>query len=101
MEDIRKPTADECSNKTVIFENDNEIGYAIWYPQMGGYVGKAVALVSKTEGDSCFDVLVWHDGDWPFHDGEQPRRLHHCEAQQFIEFGIEIQVLQKLAAKQA
>lgn len=100
-EDCREPTGEECDNNAVIFETDNQIGYALWYPQMSGYVGKAVVEIWKddNEEDACFDVLVWHDGDWPFNDGQSPRRLHHCSTSQFINFGMEVDVLQRLTQR--
>lgn len=81
----RQPTADECSNNTEI-----EPGrFAIWYPQMGGYVGRAVI----EEDDGGFNAWVWHDGEFPFENGFEPRMLHHCEAAQFVRFGRDVQAL--------
>lgn len=89
MLEPRKPTAEECATNAQVPIGDL-IGQACWYPQMGGYVGMAVAV---RDGD-CVDVFVWHDGTWPF-DGHchvcssprQPVRLHHCDGEQFVEFG--------------
>lgn len=87
----KEPTGDQCDCHEQVFEADDKVGYAIWYPQMGGYIGKAVAVMDKqwTENAAggCIDVYVWHDGDFPFHDGEDPVCLHHCSPEQFIEFG--------------
>ena len=83
-----EPTADDCSNGSCMFVTDTQRGHAIWYPQMGGYVGKAVAVTNRDCEDPCIDVYVWHDGNFPFsEDGENPRLIHHCDADQFIEFG--------------
>jgi len=89
----REPTGDECNRNAIVFESDDTIGYAIWYPQMGGYAGRAVAMMDKqwVETDhgatgGCIDVFVWHDGDFPFGEGE-PRVIHHCDPQAFMEFG--------------
>jgi hypothetical protein len=87
----REPTSDECSSHARI-DVDGDVGYACWYPQMGGYVAKAVAMYDGSAEGGCFDVYVWHDGDFPFsedHYGipENPRELHHCSGQQFIAFG--------------
>ena len=91
---IIEPTTDQCTNKELVFEDEHRRGFAVWYPQMGGYAGKAVALLDKrwtifshgaVQG-GCIDVLVWHDGEFPF-DGDSPRELHHCDPQQFIDFG--------------
>ncbi len=76
-------------------------GTACWYPQMGGYVGKALAVPT---GAGCVDVYVWHDGEFPFAGDDNtpvtvvdangwvgPRRgpvcLHHCDGAQFVAFG--------------
>lgn len=78
MVNIEEPTADQCTAHERVGD-----GYACWYPQMGGYVAKAVIVPA----DSCADVYVWHDGDFPFSDGSQPTELHHCAGQQFVDFG--------------
>lgn len=99
------PTSEQCSQNAKVWEDEGHIGYAIWYPQMGGYVGKAIAVVDKqwTENErsrtgGCIDVYVWHDGEFPFGgEGERTRpvELHHCDPEQFVEFG---QTLTKLNA---
>jgi hypothetical protein len=93
---IKEPTSEQCSNKEQVFEDETKVGYAIWYPQMGGYIGKAVALFDKqwksyphgsSEG-GCIDVFVWHNGEFPFSESEcEPREIHHCDPEQFVEFG--------------
>lgn len=88
--EIRQPTAEECSAHAVVSVGD-WVGYACWYPQTGGYHGKAVAVV---DADGCVDVFVWHDGQFPF-DGQcqecrverVPVVLHHCDGRQFVLFG--------------
>ena len=83
----REPTPDECSNHSQIASNQ----WACWYPQMGGYVGRAIAIVDNS---GCIDVWVWHNGEFPF-SGEYPRFdedrspvcIHHCDPEQFISFG--------------
>jgi hypothetical protein len=100
MIDFKQPTGDQCSAHIKVFENDTKIGYAIWYPQMGGYCGRAIALLDKkwsTDGVSskggCFDVYVWHDGSFPFGEDKSPVRIHHCDPEQFIEFGTTLRTL--------
>lgn len=103
--EVQEPTAEQCSANEKVFEDECTVGYAIWYPQMGGYVGKAVALMDRdwieiSSGASiggCVDVLVWHDGEFPFigEDGRKPVRLHHCDPDQFISFGAKIAELNK------
>lgn len=44
---MKEPTGDECTNKSKVFEDEEKVAYAVWYPQMGGYVGKAVAEFDK------------------------------------------------------
>lgn len=91
---MREPTADQCSTCGAVEVTSPSVGFAAWYPQMGGYVGKCV--VSYSQGDDgclgCFDATVWHDGEFPFdeEDGRGPVRLHHCSAAQFIAFGLEV-----------
>lgn len=65
------PAAEQCSARGEV-EADGRRGIAGWWPQMGGYAGKMVILADP---DGCLDVLVWHDGEFPF-DGT----CHGCEA---------------------
>jgi len=110
---MREPTGDECNAKArvPIEDGTGRVAFAAWYPQMGGYVGKCL-IVSSGESTpvpgtaagwvgGCFEVFVWHDGQFPFSDdpgdpdARQPRRLHHCSAEQFIEFGQLVQRIEK------
>ncbi len=77
----REPTADECERRAVVAGC-----MAVWYPQMGGYCGKAWVVPTAS---GCFDVYVYHDGEFPLRGehGNKPTRLHHCNAEQFIDFG--------------
>jgi hypothetical protein len=95
----REPTAEECREGTVI-ENDGEKFLATWYPQMGGYVGKCWVSISgyDRERSPCFEVFVWHDGEFPF-EGKAPVCLHHCEAEQFVRFGEEVLAAQIAESK--
>jgi hypothetical protein len=81
-----EPTSEQCSSHSLIEHGARRL-YACFYPQMGGYHGKC--LVEPKGG--CFDVYVWHDGEFPFGTAagspERPAHLHHCAAEQFIEFG--------------
>lgn len=97
---VREPTSQECETNSPVGP-----GFAAWYPQMGGYVGKCVIVPDPTEdefGSGCFDVWVWHDGSFPFSedgppwDGDtvrSPAKLHHCSARQFIQFGETVERL--------
>ena len=85
---MRKPTAEECTANTVV----NGL-MAIWYPQMGGYVGMAWIDTFALDPDReypCFEAYIYHDGDFPFHNDQEPVSLHHCMADQFIIFGEKV-----------
>jgi hypothetical protein len=97
------PTADQCSKHERLPDFNNFPAFACWYPSMGGYVGKAIVVITPDvdpgenvrqpgDYDRCFDVYVWHNGKFPFSDDEydqsvSPIRLHHCCPSEFIEFG--------------
>jgi hypothetical protein len=85
-----QPTAEQCSTNAEIRVGDC-VGYACWWPQTGGYSGKALVMVDSND---CLDVLVWHDGAFPFdghcqncRDPRSPVELHHCDGEQFVRFG--------------
>lgn len=80
---IHEPTFEQIKNHEIVYRDHDEVGYACWYPQMGGYVGKCVIVLGPS---GCFSAYVWHDGEFPF-EGSSPVNLHHCDPQQFIEFG--------------
>lgn len=97
------PSGEDCETNKLIYETKLVRGYAIWYPQMGGNVGRAIVMIDKKgdvmidkKGDECFEVFVWHDGKHPLseEDGDVPIRIHHCSAEQFIEFGKKVLELQ-------
>lgn len=73
--------------------------HATWYPQMGGYVGKC--WVAPLGNGGCFDVWVWHDGEFPFSErpGTQPAFLHHCDPGQFVDFGQWVASLEPAAGE--
>ena len=83
-----EPTGEQCNNNEKVKETHDSVHYACWYPQMGGYVGKAVICVDKCPQIGCVEVFVWHDGEFPFSGkDENPTQLHHCNGYQFISFG--------------
>lgn len=88
-----EPNGDQCERNERLADVDGYPAYACWYPQMGGYHGKAVCVVTGGE-DECFDVFVWHDGTFPFGDGN-PSRVHHCSPSQFISFGEAVLTFQR------
>lgn len=82
-----EPTSEQCDACARLGNFNSKPSYACWYPQMGGYVGKAVVVVDSP----CFEAWVWHNGEFPF-SGEyehmvSPTRLHHCDPTQFTGFG--------------
>ena len=97
---MREPTAEQCDANALLREDENHLYYAMWYPQMGGYVGKAEVQIAKDGSeDGCFEVRVWHDGEFPFDEdtrpGVGPAHLHHCAPSQFIDFGQKVMELQE------
>ena len=89
-----EPSSSDCENNTRRVVSGGWIELCAWYPQMGGYCGKCVVRFHPEELDvneePCFDVWVWHDGEFPFgedeYPGKVPARLHHCSAEQFRDF---------------
>jgi hypothetical protein len=87
-----EPTSAQCSDTTELtWPGDDDTkrrGTACWYPSMGGYAAKAVAVVDQ---GMCINVYVWHNGEFPFTDDDTdprpPRVLHHCDGDGFVRFG--------------
>lgn len=86
------PTPEQCSNRALVpLEGGRIRGTAFWWPQMNGYAAKAIVYQDAEESDSCFSVLVWHDGCFPL-DGvcnncaspREPVHLHLCSAAQWL-----------------
>lgn len=97
---MREPTSDECEQGAKLPDVAGCPAYACWYPQMGGYVAKAVVVLTS---DGCFEAYIWHDGEFPFSDEDEfcrgpVRHLHHCVAEQFISFGRFVRRLQNAKA---
>ena len=94
--DSKPPTGHQCDNNAVLHKEGSSVFMALWYPQMGGYIGKAIAQVY---GDnSCVNVWVWHDGEFPFVEGD-PRHIHHCDEDQFVKFASDIKKARLEAVK--
>jgi len=96
MKPIKEPTNYQCSASELVYEDANFYGYAMWHPQMGGYVAKCVVLMDKSwhstgglhNGDvigavngGCIDMYVWHNGEFPFSekDGEKDTSAWEAE----------------------
>jgi hypothetical protein len=86
---IPEPTSDQCSNNARFELGDGRIAYATWWPQMGGYVGRCIVVVG-----GCFDVYVWHDGEFPFKGdgprGQNPVKIHVDDPEQWVRFGEQL-----------
>ena len=76
-----EPTPEECSARTKGTWEGQEI-IATWFPQLGGYVGKAVVVIENGPADEPDgpDIWVWHNGEFPFtgEDEMSPVNLHVC-----------------------
>jgi len=95
-----KPSGAQCSARDRVTWRDDytgmdRTGFACWYPQMGGYVACCVVEVGVDQDGNGerdgFDAWIWHDGEFPFAEDREPICLHHCSAEQFIEFGTFVQ----------
>lgn len=89
-----EPTSTQCSRHDVIeFEGHRYL--AIWYHQMAKYGSHCLVDLDAGDdsrsGERCFDTIIWHDGEFPIGGSESPSVLHHCRAQQFIDFGTSVQ----------
>ena len=108
-EDVKEPSLEDCNRNSKVFDSEDQVGFACWYPQMGGYSAKAVAFFTKpwggyedeSEYSGCVDVFIWHDGEFPF-TGEDsqssvraPVALHHCDIRDFVVFGEKLSRLGK------
>jgi hypothetical protein len=75
-----EPTSAQCDAKErVSIPGSTAVAHAVWWPQMGGKPGKAVATI----GD-CSTVWLWHDGQLPLN-GREPRQIHLCGYGEWIE----------------
>ena len=97
---IVEPTYEEVNKKAIRILPDGSKEYCMWFPQLGGYHAKMVILVMPTEEEyaNCIDAYVWHNGDFPFSEEPgypvNPRELHICDAEQWIDFGKELYKIQ-------
>ncbi len=82
------PTSDDCEKQTTLFDKDDEVTYADWHPQWGGYCGKSVVLCSRGDVGGCFNVINWHDGEFPRDD--EFTETHYCSPLQLVEFGTTV-----------
>lgn len=80
---MKEPTPEDCTTHKTWTDSEGYHHLAFWWPQMGGYVGKAVARVeplSESDRGDCVMVWIWHDGEFPFSESEGiPAVLHICD----------------------
>lgn len=92
----RAPTAEECDENRLVRDEGDEITFAAWHPQWGGYVGKCWVATSRAEGLDCFDVENWHDGEFP---SETHRTVYHyCATDQLRRFADVVERMQGTAS---
>jgi len=64
---------------------DGEGALWTWLPQVGGYTAPCrVWTAVPGDLDSCFEVSVYHDGEFP--SGEVEATLHFCSVEQLERF---------------
>ena len=97
---MKRPTAEQCENQELISEDEFYSNYAMWYPQMGGYVSECVVQIPRLDPDGCFEAFVWSDGEFPFsEEAGPPSHIHHCAPEQFVYFGNSVIELRKKSQK--
>jgi hypothetical protein len=85
-----EPTSEQCSNRAEVPGPLGRRAFACWFPQLGGYAGKAIV---ELEGAGHFDVYLWHDFEFP---ADTPTVFHCCSARQFVEFGTWVEDMVKV-----
>lgn len=90
----KAPTDEQLAGNACIVE-DGRSYIASWYPQLGGYSAKAWVEFDLGPDNSCFDVHIFHDGDFPRNDEPPSLSFHHCSADQFIRFGALVNKMQE------
>ena len=126
---VKAPPAGRLDTGTVEIIEDRVYYPTGAYPQMGGYGAQSIISFSAVTGATgtdgqeepgCFDVEVWHNGEWPFGAEKMgrvtgkcevcahpygyaasPSSLHHCAAEQFVELGLLVLELQRKYQKRS
>jgi hypothetical protein len=80
---MKAPTNEQCEARACYDTPNDRKGYAFWHPQWGGYSGKAILVPMN----GCFNVYIWHDGEFPIDDEDEPYCYHYCSVDQLVEFG--------------
>lgn len=102
MKKPERPTPEQCTAEITMAAYDG-VRMVLWHPQWGGYASPCVVRFSRVSGTSaggphaaahagCFDVMNWHDGEFPIpHDSDaRPDQKHYCCARQVVDFGLSI-----------
>lgn len=75
------PTSEQCSAREQVEIPGSDVrAHAVWWPQMGGYSGRAVVTITD-----CATLWLWHDSQFPIKDDQRPREIHLCDPQQWID----------------
>jgi len=95
MKQFPQPTNEEIEARKVFDADRGQLGYATWHPQWGGYVGKCLVYFDKESGSAeheagCYDVVNWHDGEFPTEPDGVTTGYHYCSAEQQVNFGLEV-----------
>lgn len=98
---LQIPTPEEC-DKHASVEYDWYGGratfYAVWTPQFEGYCARALVMPQWSAGtdyNECFDVYVWHDGEFPTQGGPPSHCFHLCMLEQFAWFARSLQTIKR------
>lgn len=87
MKPTRKPTAKECAANVEIEPTDSGAWFALRTPQINGYSGDAAIHIERTLNNVCFEIAIWHDGEFSTDEESEPLQLHFCDPEQFIRSG--------------
>ena len=94
MDDVER--SDACKRKLVTKDGGWTRAW-MWHPQWGGYTSHSrVSFGGTTYPQSpdgtgppgCFDVDVYHDGEFPSDEVEFD--LHYCDPMQLVRYGLDI-----------
>lgn len=91
MKPSRCPTSEECATHAAYERTDWGTWHALWSPQFGGYVARCAVFVFDEDKDhpsnSCLEIALWHDGEFPTGPDSAPVELHVCDPDQIVRFG--------------
>ncbi len=100
---MKAPTSEECSANAEVTDQQllgadakGARVFALWAPQLEGYTAKA--LVELGDSSECFELFVFHDGEFP-NDHAVPMHLHGCSVEQVVRFADTMKEIAARAAK--